>query len=179
MVTSAAVLRLRDPLCFISPSPLTPLGGGGWGGEVLFLLSPALPNTSMQGLLKSGVQQHKDQGYSGAASLPSADRKGLMRRGHSSLVIRNNAKNYFCVCSYGEILTLRPTPPHTQTHKPPHAFAASREAVDGCGAGINIGPQLLQLCDTWFNGGECREFITLAVYSTGCSNVKRLREAVS
>lgn len=125
MVTSAAVLRLRDPLCFISPSPLTPLGGGGWvgGGEVLFLLSPALPNTSMQGLLESGVQQHKDQGYSGAASLPSADRKGLMRRGHSSLVIRNNAKNYFCVCSYGEILTLRPTPPthiHTHRHTNPH-----------------------------------------------------------
>lgn len=44
-------------------------------------LRRALPNTSMQGLLESGVQQHKDQGYSGAARLPSADRKGLMRRG--------------------------------------------------------------------------------------------------
>eukprot|EP00064_Thunnus_orientalis_P008117 superscaffoldBa00000948_g8140 len=44
-------------------------------------LGPALPNTSMQGSLESGVRQHKDQGYSGAASLPSADRKGLMRRG--------------------------------------------------------------------------------------------------
>ncbi|TNN76121.1 hypothetical protein EYF80_013652 [Liparis tanakae] len=34
----------------------------------------------LRGSLESGVQQHKDQGYSGAASLPSADRKGLMRR---------------------------------------------------------------------------------------------------
>lgn len=57
MVTSAAVLGLKDPLCFISPFPLTPFGlwrwewcGSGGGGGVLFLLSPALPNTSMRGL---------------------------------------------------------------------------------------------------------------------------------
>ncbi|CAB1445105.1 unnamed protein product [Pleuronectes platessa] len=34
-------------------------------------LSAALPNTSMQGLWESGVQQHKDQSYSGAPRLPS------------------------------------------------------------------------------------------------------------
>lgn len=50
-------------------------------GKVGPPLRPPLPNTSMQGSLESGVQQHKDQGYSGAASRPSADRKGLMSRG--------------------------------------------------------------------------------------------------
>lgn len=97
MVTSAAVPRLRDPLCFISPSPLTgkyahtslcacvcvcaPVCVYVCGkGRSSSSSSPALPNTSMQSSLESGLQQHKDQGYSGAASLPSADRKGLMRR---------------------------------------------------------------------------------------------------
>lgn len=97
MITSAAVLGLTDPLLYFTAS-------SDWGGREVCThsimcmsvctclcvclrekagppLSPALPNTSMPGSLKSGVQQHEDQGYSCAASLPGADRKGLMRRG--------------------------------------------------------------------------------------------------
>lgn len=92
------------------------VGEGGGSSSSCLLLCLIRPCGAS---LERSVQQHKDQGYSGAAGLPSADRKGLMMQGHSSLVIRNNVKNYFCVCSYGVFLTLRPAPappPSTQTH---------------------------------------------------------------